>query len=199
MGLSATPLTPVDTLTQAVYPPQTGTPVLAADVAAGEQALLNLAWSILYRYLGLGLTLVGPGAQWTGTIAGGDGAAMQTVAQSSTVEAPLVLLHGIKIRTIKVRVRPQVIHGALPGNMPILKLYKIGLTGTLITTWTQVDTSASVAVYETPHDVTLDLGADEEIDKTAYYYLAQFVGEGGANNEDCDIGQPRILMMQFAP
>ncbi len=45
MPLSATPITPVATYTADVYPPQSGTAVLAADVEAGEQALANRwAW-----------------------------------------------------------------------------------------------------------------------------------------------------------
>lgn len=45
MPLSATPITPVATYTANVYPPQSGTAVLAADVEAGEQALANRwAW-----------------------------------------------------------------------------------------------------------------------------------------------------------
>lgn len=41
MGLSGTPLTPVNAFTALVYPPDSGSPILAADVEAGEQALLN--------------------------------------------------------------------------------------------------------------------------------------------------------------
>lgn len=41
MGLNATALTAVDAFTAAIYPPQAGTDVLAADVEAGEQVLLN--------------------------------------------------------------------------------------------------------------------------------------------------------------
>lgn len=45
MPLSATPITPVATYTADVYPPQSGTAVLAADVEAGEQAFANRwAW-----------------------------------------------------------------------------------------------------------------------------------------------------------
>lgn len=198
MGSSATPLVPVDTLTPDVYPPLEGTTVRAEDVAIMGKALLNLAWSLAYRYLGLEKTLVGPGGAWTNTIAGGDGAAMQTVdVNASIVAIPLPLRHGIKIRTIKVRVAPQV-HVSLP-VMPILRLYKITLTGTLDTTWTITDPSASVGVYNAAHDVTLDLGADEEIDKTGFYYLLQFVGEDGANEQTVNIGQPRIFNGQFAP
>lgn len=198
MPLSATPLTPVDTLTQSIYPPQTGTNVSAADVQAGEQALLNLVWSALYRYLGIGKTLIGPGAAWTNVIAGADGLALQTVAMSTTASAPLTLLHGIKIRTIKVRLEPAV-HAALPGTMPVLRLRKVSVLGALVTTWTQADTSAVVGDYNAAHDITLDLGADEEIDKTGNFYVAQFDGEDGANKADLNIGQPRILMKQYAP
>lgn len=41
MALDTTPLTPVDAFTTSLYPPKTGTPVSATDVAAGEQVLLN--------------------------------------------------------------------------------------------------------------------------------------------------------------
>lgn len=41
MGLSGTALTEVATYTAAIYPPATGTPILASDVEAGEQALAN--------------------------------------------------------------------------------------------------------------------------------------------------------------
>lgn len=41
MGVSATPITPVDAFTTNTYPPESGTPVLAADVEIGEQALVN--------------------------------------------------------------------------------------------------------------------------------------------------------------
>lgn len=41
MGLDSSALTAADTFTTNLYPPLSGTPVLAADVASGEQVLLN--------------------------------------------------------------------------------------------------------------------------------------------------------------
>ncbi len=41
MGTNATPLVEVDTFPAGVYPPEAGTPVLAADVIVGEQVLAD--------------------------------------------------------------------------------------------------------------------------------------------------------------
>ncbi len=41
MGLSSTPITPANAFTADLYPPQSGTAVLAADVEAGEQVGAN--------------------------------------------------------------------------------------------------------------------------------------------------------------
>lgn len=176
----------------------------ASSVNVPFEALLDMTAWLAYngilatrdlKALGIGLELVGPGALWTGDIiAGGDGLALQTVQTSGQGDAVLTLLHSIRIRTVKVRLVPDT-HAALPGSMPTLTLRKITINGAGAATWTQIDTSATVGAYNTPHDITLDLGADETIDKTAFFYVAQIEGEGGANAVDLKIGQPRILML----
>lgn len=75
-------------------------------------------------------------------------------------------------------------HGALPGTMPMLKLYRQdpGSSGAPTLVDSQVDTAASTGAYEVPHSITLS-GLSETLthDGGSKFYV-ELDGEGGANS-----------------
>ncbi len=80
MGLSSTPLTAVNAFTTNLYPPQAGTPVLAADVEAGEQVLLNRTHNLNLGKLDLA------GGTMTGAITLDNSASSLVAPSGSTIQ-----------------------------------------------------------------------------------------------------------------
>lgn len=60
MSIDTTALTPVDEFTADLYPPRTGTPINSADVASGEQTLLNRT-EYLYNHAAAHTAVFGDG------------------------------------------------------------------------------------------------------------------------------------------
>jgi hypothetical protein len=80
MGLSSTALTAVDAFTAALYPPQTGTDVLAADVEAGEQVLVNRTHNLNLHKLALA------GGTMTGALTLDDSASSLVVPAGGSIQ-----------------------------------------------------------------------------------------------------------------
>ena len=74
-------------------------------------------------------------------------------------------------------------HAGLPGTMPTLTLFRQSGTGAPVSVATVTDTSASVAVYEAVHLLSLT-GISETLDTTSpTRYYAYITGEAGANSQ----------------
>lgn len=186
MGLSGTALTAVSTFTANVYPPASATPVLAADVQAGEQALLNRT-KYLYDLKRPGTTpsyktqinWVANPTYWGFT---NDGNRLQLTEAgfgdpNLTVE--LDLPNGATLTGIGVGIDPVVGHAALPILLPSIAIFKKAMANnanTAIGAQT-FDAPADVTAYELPHSFQIT-GLSEVIDRTTNRYYAIFQGEG---------------------
>lgn len=108
--------------------------------------------------------------------------AMTTII-SNRIFHPLRMPHGSTLSAVSIKVIPQVLgRPGLPGSMPMFKVWKAdfdGVTGPALAT--QVDPSASVAAYETPHTVDITVPF-EIIDNTAYTYWLDVESESGVNS-----------------
>ena len=106
MGLSGTPITPVDS-TPDIYPPLTGSDVSAADVQSGEQAIADNLYSLslggavvavedrAITMIWTGITDVGAGDYWAATSYGG---ATQVPAPTGALALAILQYYWLGIR-----------------------------------------------------------------------------------------------------
>ncbi len=173
--------------------PAAGEDVTGASVQNAAQGLLN-ADLTLQSAMCIGL-VPAMNQNWfknAGTVATGT-LALSTIPASDQGSMALPLPHGSRIKTVVMRLVPAV-HVSLPGTMPSLVLYKITIAGVLSSSWTVTDASTPAATYSVAHDITVDIGSFETIDRTAFVYLLVFTQEAGVNSADGDVGQPRISL-----
>lgn len=198
MGLSSTALTAVSTFTANVYPPQPGTGVLAADVAAGLQNLLNRT-QYLYDLKRPGqdydksgtMNCAAPEADWAYDTT--------TPARIQVTEAPagqnLIINCDLPNQSTWVSqtvfINPVVaVRAGLPSVMPEVAACKMAIsTGVVTVLGTQVDTSADVTAYETYHPISI-LSINETVDRATYHYflILQGEGDGGGGNFVAGLG-----------
>jgi hypothetical protein len=89
---------------------------------------------------------------------------------------------GSTLTTLRIRVIPDVLgRPGLPATMPTFKVYKADFNGTTTLLATQIDPSASVAAYETPHTVTMTI-PDEVVDNSSFTYWLDLENESGVNS-----------------
>jgi hypothetical protein len=192
MGLNSTALTPVDD-TPDVYPPLIGTPVSAADVASGEQALLDnitnaQAGGPIVYVEDKALPLIWKGIIDTGAAAYWDfrstGEPVQAGSMAGALPCAFELTGiplGASVTVLALNIAPGAHSGTQPANFPVLSAYKINIsTGaqTLIATATDV---WNAGAYDTAHPLSLALGSPEVWDPYPYRYAFVFLSEYGAN------------------
>ena len=115
---------------------------------------------------------------------GGNGSlSLQTVGgvvewQINAGDAP----HGVTIQNVIVSLAPTPGRGGLPATMPKVEFLQLPHGSPNPTVISSIfDPSASLAVYETAHDImTASLG--QTIDRTLYTYWVRFTAESGANS-----------------
>ncbi len=129
-----------------------------------------------------------PAFYWDGSYTNDD---KPTINAGADAALKLYPPDAARVRTFKVKLSPAV-HANLPASMPQLFFFKVALNGVLDTMWSVTDTSANVGIYNAAHDLTLDLGADETIDRENFLYRIQFVQETGANSANGAIGPVRV-------
>ncbi len=173
--------------------PAAGEPVTGASIQNAAQGLLNQDLT-LQSAMGIGL-VPSMNQNWfkgAGTIAIGT-LAISTIPAGDSGSMALPLPHGSRIKTVVLRLVPAA-HANLPATMPILTLYKITIAGVLSASWAFTDPTATAGAYSLAHDITLDIGSFETIDRTAFVYLLVFSQEDSTHAVDGDIGQPRISL-----
>lgn len=194
MGLSGTAITPVDS-TPDIYPPLTGTTVLAADVQSGEQAIADNLYSLslggavvavedrAITMIWTGVTDVGAVDYWAATSYGGATqvpapiGALVLAMQLSAGDLP----HGATVTSIAVQIDPAA-HGAAPANLPVATFIKINAsTGATTTIGTATDTW-NAGGYTSPHPLAI-LSLSEVINWDIYRYALLFTSEYGANSQ----------------
>lgn len=82
------------------------------------------------------------------------------------------------ITQVQMVTAPNLLHSALPEQMPQIRLVRYTATGARTVVGTQADTSASTAAYETQHTTTL---ATTET-AAGRWYVIEICGEYGANS-----------------
>lgn len=92
------------------------------------------------------------------------------------------LPRGATITEILIRAdaSPAGVRVVLPSTMPSVRLVRYASDGTRTVVATQADTSANLAAYQVPHDVTLAALTETVGDRS---YRLEFNGEYGANSE----------------
>jgi hypothetical protein len=110
----------------------------------------------------------------------------QAVANSNIISNKVFyqfgMPNGSTLTSVRVRVIPQVLgRPGLPATMPTFKVYKADFNGTTTLLATQIDPSASVAAYETPHTVTMTI-PDEVVDNSSFTYWLDLENESGVNS-----------------
>ena len=189
MGLSGTAITPVSTFTANVYPPASATPVLAADVLAGEQALVNRT-EYLYDLKRPGTTpayktqinwTANP-TYWGFTNSGNRLQLTEAGFGDPNLTIHLDLPNGATLTGLGVGIDPVGGHGGLPSLLPSLAVFKMNMgDGSTTAIGAQVfDAPADVAAYELPHGFTRT-GLSEVINRDSFRYFAIFQGEGDAS------------------
>lgn len=111
-----------------------------------------------------------PSAGWTPLT----GRKWTNATLNGTVEYDLDAPNGCTLTSVTAVITPAGAHGALP-TMPRLQVLKIGPTGTVVSTTTQVDTSADVTAYQTQHTITVSLSnmAVDTSDGTRFVVVLQ--------------------------
>jgi hypothetical protein len=112
-------------------------------------------------------------------------AADGTVGQSGTttsaewvVFAVPMLPPSATITEVQMVTEPSLLHGALPAQMPQIRLVRYTATGSRTVVGTQADTSASTVIYEVQHTTTLATAETA----AARWYVVEICGEYGANS-----------------
>lgn len=104
------------------------------------------------------------------------------IATGGLVYIPLDYLpHGQELDAVTVRWKGEALHiGADPPNItyPVMYVVYVDLDGTSNTFGPVTDTSASTAIYEAPHNITVP-NIGHTINRFAYRYFVQLSGEGG--------------------
>lgn len=192
MGLDPTALVGVDA-TPDVYPPLAGTTIQAADVAAGEQALLNNITSLglggavvniedrAIPMLWTGVTDTGAADYWAATSYGG---ATQVPAPTGALTLAMQVLeipHGANVTGIAAVIDPAA-HGAAPANLPSLSLVQVNAQTGATTSLGSVTDVWNGGLYVNAHPLAIT-GLDVDIDLDLYRYVLVFQSEYGANSQ----------------
>ena len=118
-------------------------------------------------------------ADWAYVIADGTvGQAGTTTNTEWVVFAVPMLPPSATITEVQMVIEPSLLHGALPAQMPQIRLVRYTASGTRVVVGTQADTSASTAAYEAQHTTTL---ATTET-AAGRWYVIEICGEYGANS-----------------
>lgn len=189
-------LTPVSEYTGAVSVPVGGDPRTAQSVKTPFQTLTNrAAWLRdevrLLQYRGVTRPVsVETFAQigtWTQPFSASGNNGPRWIAGSTSANDHLTyrldLPHGSVLTALSVQLKAAGAHVGLPAVMPSLALLRISLvdfTSGWSTQGTQSDTSASVAIYQTLHSLTIS-GLSITVDRGQYAYYARLIGESGTN------------------
>jgi hypothetical protein len=109
------------------------------------------------------------------------GAMASNVSQGTYIYVPLDLPHGATLTSVVVYLHPAGAHGALPANMPKIRVSRVGIGGTETVIGAETaDGSALVVTYEAAHAISVS-GLSEVIDRSASRYLVRLQAESGAN------------------
>lgn len=186
MSLSLVPLTAVSAFTAAVYPPASGTAVLSADVASGEQALLNRT-EYLYDLKRPGTTpsyknqliWTADPADWGYLSIGNRTQITEAGTGQNNLTCFLDLPNGCALVSVSIAFTPANGHGALPSIMPQAGVFaQNGGDGSIVQIGsTTIDTSADVTAYQLPHGIIVDTGG-AVIDRDGHKYVLILEGEG---------------------
>lgn len=133
----------------------------------------------------LGGLIPSPGPSWAVTTSGSVPACTQLVTSSNAAWFPLDrIMPGVKIvGAVMSWTKDGGGHSLLPVNMPTLSL-RHSRNGTVTTIATVTDPSASVAAFETAHDVTLTCNHVVLTDKSYYLVVTGETGTNSAANND---------------
>lgn len=115
------------------------------------------------------------------------GRIITTMNTASPAYFDLDIPDGATLTSVEVWILPATPHGGLPTTLPAVNLTKINIEDTTTALLAgELDQSADVAAYETPHAITMNAGSTAAlsptvIDNTAYYYRVGFTSEAGLN------------------
>lgn len=194
MGLSGSALTGVDAK-PAVYPPSTGTAILADDVKAGEQALLNHVTSLELGGEVVNIEDRTMAMIWTGTqdVTALDYWTPTAYGSAQQIPAPIGALtlamqvtqadipHGATVTAIAAIIDPAA-HGSAPQFLPTLTFVKIAQSTGVATTIGTVTDTWNGGAYSSAHTLAI-LSLSEVMNWDLYRYALLFQSEYGSNSQ----------------
>lgn len=195
-----TPITPVNAWGATLSIPQDLEPANSASIALYVQELANRLEYLRKRMPGASATAdalrvltplatgIQNGANYVYQVSATPGN-FPFVLQSSLGSTPMFfpvagLFPGATIKTIYMRYTSVTLRAGLPAVMPRIELasYDRSTAAPAETVLANaIDPSVSAALYQTVHDVTVNLGAPEVVSPAKLYFLKVF-GESGANS-----------------
>lgn len=176
--------------TSYTHPSDGDSPIKAADVTVPLEAIENaVKWiaadnhaSVVLDYIHSGVWVPLNANEFLVTAAPFE---FKQNLSGSQAFAPLDLPDGNLFTALTIYIKTTSGHGALPGTMPKLSVYRYDpLTGTAAQIGsTTTDPSASVGAYDTLHGISVT-GLNHTVNRQLYSYYARFEGEGGANYQN---------------